>query len=44
MKEFWRIYDLSNGKYLSIFLGVFAEEGGELHEMKPSRDKTDIGK
>ena len=42
--EFSRKYDLSNGKYLSIFLGFFARGKGQLHEIKRSRDKTEIGK
>ena len=66
-------FDLTNGKYLSIFLGAFAriakvthfaqvtnfcerayrngtqsqlnnEGAGELHEMKQSRGKMEIGK
>ena len=66
-------FDLTNGKYLSIFLGAFTiivkvthfaqvinfcerayrndtqsqlnnEGAGELHEMKQSRDKMEIGK
>ena len=42
--EFSHKYDLSNGKYLSIFLGFFAGGKGQLHEIKRSRDKTEIGK
>ena len=42
--EFSHKYDLSNGKYLSIFLGFFARGKGQLHEIKRSRDKTEIGK
>ena len=37
-------YDLENGKYLSIFLGIFAEGGGELYETNRSHDKKEIGK
>ena len=36
----WR--NLSNGKYLSNFLGAFA--GGELHEIKQRQGKTEMGK
>ena len=73
VKEFLRRFDLENGKYLLIFLGVFAEiikvahfaqainfrerthgnctrgqlnneVGGELHEIKRSLGKNEIGK
>ena len=43
-KGFSLRYDLENGKYLSIFLGIFAEGGGELYETNWSHDKKEIGK
>ena len=43
-KRFSLRYDLENGKYLSIFLGIFAEGGGELYETNRSHDKKEIGK
>ena len=38
-KGFSLRYDLENGKYLSIFLGIFAEGGGELYETNRSHDR-----
>ena len=47
VKEFSRRFNMANEKYLSIFLGGSAGgsgRGGELHQIKRSRDKTEIGK
>ena len=47
VKEFSRRFDVTYEKYLSIFLGSSARgsgRGGELHQIKRSRDKTEIGK
>ena len=47
MKEYSRRFDVANEKYLPIFLDGSAGgggRGGELHQIKRSRDKTEIGK
>ena len=47
VKEYSRRFDVANEKYLPIFLDGSAGgggRGGELYQIKRSRDKTEIGK